>query len=207
MPANTEAPERLYVQLSPNGGTVSYKSDPREVHDNGKPVYEYIRVPAVAKGEAQDVKLRNAAIEIIYLADSIKFKKSHPPDVLASLIAKHLNGERCYLETAGGHPVILSEHLFDNTDCCVYCGKFASPTPVAEDRTEAEKIVGAFTSVQQGTWGASIVSDFTTFAARVRAEQREPDAGTALAMAHGETTEPGRQKAINISEAIRRRGE
>lgn len=28
------APERLYVQLTPTGGTISYLSDPCEVHDN-----------------------------------------------------------------------------------------------------------------------------------------------------------------------------
>jgi hypothetical protein len=36
-----EAPERLFVQLTPMGGTISYLSSPP---DNRKPVYEYIRV-------------------------------------------------------------------------------------------------------------------------------------------------------------------
>lgn len=39
----SEAPERLWVQLTPNGSTISYIHDPREVHDNGKPVYQYVR--------------------------------------------------------------------------------------------------------------------------------------------------------------------
>lgn len=36
------SPARLFVQLTSAGGTVSYIRDPREVHDNGKPVYVYI---------------------------------------------------------------------------------------------------------------------------------------------------------------------
>lgn len=35
-----EAPERLFVQLTPTGGTISYLSIPP---DNRKPVYEYTR--------------------------------------------------------------------------------------------------------------------------------------------------------------------
>lgn len=36
-----QPPRRLFVQLTPSGGTISYVLDPREVHDNGKPVYIY----------------------------------------------------------------------------------------------------------------------------------------------------------------------
>lgn len=37
-------PARLWVRLTPTGGTISYVLDPREIHDNGKPVYEYVLV-------------------------------------------------------------------------------------------------------------------------------------------------------------------
>jgi hypothetical protein len=36
----SEAPERLFVQLTPMGGTISYISKPP---DNRRPVYEYVR--------------------------------------------------------------------------------------------------------------------------------------------------------------------
>lgn len=42
------APELLWVQLTPSGGTISYVMDPRKVHDNGKPVYQYVRADLVA---------------------------------------------------------------------------------------------------------------------------------------------------------------
>jgi hypothetical protein len=35
-----QPPNVLYVQMAGNG-TASYLSDPREIHDNGKPVYLY----------------------------------------------------------------------------------------------------------------------------------------------------------------------
>ena len=38
---NEQAPKQLFVQLTANGGTVSYLIDPRKVHDNGKSVYTY----------------------------------------------------------------------------------------------------------------------------------------------------------------------
>lgn len=48
------APEMLWVQLSASGGTISYIRDPREVHDNGKPVYQYIRVDSATIAELQE---------------------------------------------------------------------------------------------------------------------------------------------------------
>lgn len=39
---DTASPTRLYVQLTPTGGTISHIRDPREVYDNGRPVYIYI---------------------------------------------------------------------------------------------------------------------------------------------------------------------
>lgn len=38
---DNDVPRALYVQLTPLGGTISYRNDPRLVHDNGKPVYHY----------------------------------------------------------------------------------------------------------------------------------------------------------------------
>jgi hypothetical protein len=39
-PQGGEPPEKLWVQLTPMGGTISYISKPP---DNRKPVYEYVR--------------------------------------------------------------------------------------------------------------------------------------------------------------------
>jgi hypothetical protein len=36
-------PEKLFVQLTPMGGTISYVTDPRKDRDNRRPVYEYVR--------------------------------------------------------------------------------------------------------------------------------------------------------------------
>lgn len=53
---SNEAPERnierIYVQIYSNGFS-AFESDPREVHDNGKPVYEYVRATEIAKAEAK----------------------------------------------------------------------------------------------------------------------------------------------------------
>lgn len=49
-PAASEGvPERLFVQVLKNS-VAAYTLDPREVHDNGKPVYEYVRVSPVTVG-------------------------------------------------------------------------------------------------------------------------------------------------------------
>lgn len=39
-------PDRVWIQLASNGGTISYIHDPRETRDNGKPVYIYVRAEA-----------------------------------------------------------------------------------------------------------------------------------------------------------------
>lgn len=39
--SETTAPDRLWVRVTPNGGTISYVGDPRETDDKGGPVYIY----------------------------------------------------------------------------------------------------------------------------------------------------------------------
>lgn len=51
---NTDAPKRIFVQIYPHAPLdkiVAHEFNPLEVHDNGKPVYEYILAPA-GEGEA-----------------------------------------------------------------------------------------------------------------------------------------------------------
>lgn len=58
MTTKTEPPDRVYVQIV--GSIIAaYDTDPREVHDNGKPVYEYARVRTPASvGEAAEKATR-----------------------------------------------------------------------------------------------------------------------------------------------------
>jgi len=53
------APERIWVQIpkSPDDVTVhAYKLDPREVHDNGKPVYVYVRADLAAPSDDDEIR-------------------------------------------------------------------------------------------------------------------------------------------------------
>lgn len=38
---NEKAPERIWAQLTAAGNVIAHNRDPREVHDNGQPVYTY----------------------------------------------------------------------------------------------------------------------------------------------------------------------
>lgn len=54
-----QPPGRLFVQLTPTGGTISYVIDPREVHDNGKPVYQFVRADLCATSPVGELTCRH----------------------------------------------------------------------------------------------------------------------------------------------------
>jgi len=67
-PAGVEGvPERLYAQLLRDGSVAAYERDPREVHDNGKPVYVYTRTSPTEIAE----RARQVALQLKHDADDM----------------------------------------------------------------------------------------------------------------------------------------
>lgn len=46
-------PERLYAQVFKTGNVYAYDYNPCEVHDNGKPVYEYVHASALSSRDRE----------------------------------------------------------------------------------------------------------------------------------------------------------
>lgn len=40
-------PQRIWIRLTPMGGTISYIHNPPEIYDSGKPVHEYVPTRAL----------------------------------------------------------------------------------------------------------------------------------------------------------------
>lgn len=59
--AKDDVPERLYVMIYPSNPIdrfAAYEIDPRDVHDNGKPVYIYARVDPAREVQVKELVKR-----------------------------------------------------------------------------------------------------------------------------------------------------
>lgn len=79
-----KAPERILVQLTARG-TTFYLNDPRDVHDNGKPVYVYVL--ATRARETWDAAIAVVKAQSPFSEDDYRAGCLDTEDVIAALEA------------------------------------------------------------------------------------------------------------------------
>ena len=122
-----KAPEYLWVQLTPNGGTISYVIDPRAVHDNGKPVYRY----ALVRDPALDVEAEALAL----------FNKWQADSGLGEFLNPNFGGWKLFVERIAQFATAIREA--DARKCDEIAGKYSNQTDRTTLRGLSHKIATA----------------------------------------------------------------